>query len=189
MKRTAVYLLILLLFLTGCAAPKADVPANVMAEYRGQQVTEEILAQNIEVLQFLAQGQQPTETEMLEEILENMILLYEAERRGLAATEEEVQAGLDSAARAYEIPESKAALDEYFAEYGLSYDEYIERLRETLPRTIARQKLRDTLGQEYCEKHGLTFTKVNPPEAMTKAVEQTIARLVQSEKRYVTYYR
>ena len=93
MKRTVAYLLVLLLVLAGCAAPKADVPANVVAEYRGQQVTEEILTQNIETLQFLAQGQQPTEQEMLEEILENMILLYEAEHRGLSATEEEVQAG------------------------------------------------------------------------------------------------
>lgn len=117
-----------------------------------------------------------------------MILLYEAEHRGLGTTEEEIQGSLDNIAQAYEIPEGKEFMDAYFLEYDLTYDEYIELQKDYLPRVIARQKLRDTIGREYCEEHGLEFTKINPPKEMTDAVDAYIEKLVKSERKHVIYY-
>ena len=179
-----------ILCLCGCKTSDADVPENVVAEYRGEYITKEVVQQNIEMFTF-ASGSQvcPTEEDMLEEILTNTILFYEAERRGLTATEEEIQTMLDMTARAYEMPETKTQLEAYFEQYDWTYDEYIEVLKtEQLPRTIARQKLRYAVGQEYCEKHGLEFTNVNPPKEMTEAIDKYIEKLVNSEKKNVVYY-
>lgn len=43
---------------------------------------------------------------------------------------------------------------------------------------ILRQKLRDMLGQKYCEEHGLEFAKVNPPKQMTENVEADLNGLL-----------
>ena len=180
-----------ILCLCGCTTSDADVPENVIAEYRGEYITKEVIQQNVEMFTFASGGQVcPTEEEMLEEVLRNPILLHEAERLGLTATEEEIQSMLDMTARAYESPETKEQMEAYFIEYGLTYDEYIEILKtEQLPRTIARQKLRYAVGQEYCEKHGLEFTNVNPPKEMTEAIDKYIEKLIKSEKKNVVYYR
>lgn len=190
MKRMILYFTVILsVFLCSCASHNTDVPDNVVAEYRGEQITKEIIAQNIETIAFLSgDGEQRSEKEMLDEILENMILLYEAEHRGLGATEEEIQGSLDNIAQAYEIPEGKEFLDAYFLEYDLTYEEYIELQKDYLPRVIARQKLRDTIGREYCEDHGLEFSKINPPKEMTDAVDAYIEKLVKSERKHVIYY-
>ena len=90
----------------------------------------------------------------------------------------------------YDKKETKAQLEAYFKEYDWTYDEYIEILKtEQLPRTIARQKLRYAVGQEYCEKLGLEFTNVNPPKEMTEAIDKSIEKLIKSEKKNVVYYR
>ena len=53
---------------------------------------------------------------------------------------------------------------------------------------VLRQRLRDTLGQEYCQQHGLEFTKVNPPEQMTEYVEQYLDGLLQAHRSEIKYY-
>ena len=53
---------------------------------------------------------------------------------------------------------------------------------------MLRQRLRDTLGQEYCQQHGLEFTKVNPPEQMTKYVDQYLDNLLEAHRSEIKYY-
>lgn len=57
-----------------------------------------------------------------------------------------------------------------------------------MPRIILRQKLRDTLGQEYCEQHGLEFTKVNPPQEMLDYVDNHLNGLLDTYRADITYY-
>ena len=70
--------------------------------------------------------------------------------------------------------------------------EFAGRIRsygaEQLPRRMLRQRLRDTLGQEYCAQHGLEFTKVNPPEQMTKYVDQYLDNLLEAHRSEIKYY-
>lgn len=55
-------------------------------------------------------------------------------------------------------------------------------------RAIARQKLLDAFGQEYCEENGLTFTKVNPPAEMVEAREAYVDELMTKAAGEITYY-
>ena len=78
-------------------------------------------------------------------------------------------------------PELKTSL-------GITTEQYFDMVAEQLPRRMLRQRLRDTLGQEYCAQHGLEFTKVNPPEQMTKYVEQYLDNLLEAHRSEIKYY-
>lgn len=126
--------------------------------------------------------------DIVNRIVESMILVEEAERQGLAATEDEIEEMVDMARRSYEIPEGREMLDAYCEGAGISIEEYYELIREQAPRTIARQKLKDAFGKEYCEKHGLEFTKENPPEEMVKAENAYISELFEKHKDEIQYF-
>lgn len=53
---------------------------------------------------------------------------------------------------------------------------------------ILRQKLRDALGAEYCKEHGLSFTKVNPPEQMREYVQSYLDGLLDKYSAKITYF-
>ena len=53
---------------------------------------------------------------------------------------------------------------------------------------MLRQRLRDTLGEQYCEEHGLTFTKVNPPQEMMDYVNACLDGLLDTYAGEITYY-
>ena len=193
MGRKRILFILLVLFavgLCGCRSSDANVPDNVVAEYRGIQITKEVVQYNVDLYVFMSGGQvTPTEEEVLSQMLESTILLYESERLGLGATKEEIQAALDEAARMYENPYAKDQMDAYFQEYDLSLDTYLEMLKENqLPGTIARQKLRTAIGEEYCEKNGLRFENNSLPEEAQKAVDQYIEKLLKAERKHIKYY-
>ena len=85
-------------------------------------------------------------------------------------------------------PEGKEMMDQYCEEVNLTIDEYFKYLGEQAPRTIARQKLLDAVGKEYCEEHGLTFTKVNPPKEMIDARDAYVAELFAQAQGNIIYY-
>lgn len=125
---------------------------------------------------------------IVDSIIENMILMEEAERRGLAATDEEIEEMVKAAKITYDIPEGKKMLDQYCEGAGITIDEYFDILREQAPRTIARQKLKDEIGREYCREKGIEFTKNNPPVEMMEAIDQYIIKLFEENKQYIKYY-
>ena len=71
---------------------------------------------------------------------------------------------------------------------GITTEQYFDTVAEQLPRVMLRQRLRDTLGQEYCQQHRLEFTKVNPPEQMTEYVDQYLDGLLQAHRSEIKYY-
>ena len=85
-------------------------------------------------------------------------------------------------------PEGKEMMDQYCEEVNLTIDEYFKYLEEQAPRTIARQKLLDAVGKEYCEEHGLNFTKVNPPKEMIDARDAYVAELFSQAQGDIIYY-
>ena len=73
----------------------------------------------------------------------------------------------------------------------LFYADTLEDFQGTNPMTgralfCAARNL--ALLQEYCAQHGLEFTKVNPPEQMTKYVDQCLGNLLEAHRSEIKYY-
>lgn len=180
MRKLASFLLIILLLSAGCT------PSDpVLAEWADHEILQSYVENYKTTLGASGVTEFPSDYEITVELVENTILLDEAERLGLTATEEEIESMIQSSEEAYELPAGKEFLDSYCAAVGITVEEYFTLLREQLPKTIARQKLKDHIGRTYCEENGLEFTKMNPPQAMLDAVDQYIAELV--EQAGVTY--
>ncbi len=164
---------------------------TIVAKYNGEAITAATVAyqKNMNILRNdEAAAKNDTDIEIINNIIESMILYEEAVRQGFAATEEEVDALMQNAARAYEIPEGKEMLDAFCKGAGITIEEYFEIYREQLPRTIARQKLKDEIGRQYCEEHGLEFTKTNPPAEMVEAQRAYVADLFEKNKDKIEYF-
>ena len=129
-----------------------------------------------------------TDYEIINKIVESMILLEEAQRLGLSATEAEIEGMVSSAIKAYSLPQGKEMIDPFLEGAGITFEEYIVLLEEQAPRVIARQKLLDMVGRQYCEANGLEFTKLNPPEAMVAAQEDYVAKLFEKNKHKIEYF-
>lgn len=164
---------------------------DVLAKYNGTPIMADVVQYNKEVNR-LFRGEDSTEMdtdyEIINKIIASMILLEEANRRGLAATESEIEAMVDGAIRAYSLPSGKEMIDPFLEGAGITFEEYLTRLREQAPRVIARQKLMDAVGKEYCEKHNMEFTKMNPPAEMVAAQEAFQKELFEKNKHKIEYF-
>lgn len=162
-------------------------PEEVVAEYKGQPILASQLAQWRESYR-LTGAQSPSDPELLRQLVENMVLEEEAARRGLAATQSEIDDMVQSVKDSYELPEGKEILDSYCKNAGITLEQYFDQVREVAPSILARRKLETALGEEYCQEHGLEYTTVNPPKEMTEAVDQAIEELAQAHADEIQYY-
>lgn len=163
---------------------------GLLAEYHGEKVYQSDVEAYSDTARLLAgeDAELPTEQEILTELLQNMVLLEEAQRLGYAATQDEIDAMVEGAKQGYALPEGKALLDEYCEAAGMTMDEYFAKLEAQAPSTIARQKLLNAVGEEFCEENGLTFTKVNPSPELVQAKEDYVADLFAQARGEITYY-
>lgn len=162
-------------------------PQEVVAEYKGQPILASQLAQWRESYR-LTGAQPPSDQELLRQLVENLVLEEEAKRRGLAATEGEIDDMVQSVKDSYELPEGKEILDNYCKNAGITLEQYFDQVREVAPSILVRRKLETTLGKEYCQEHGLEYTTVNPPKELTEAVEQAIEKLIQAQADEIQYF-
>lgn len=162
-------------------------PEEVVAEYKGQPILASQLAQWRESYR-LTGAQPPSDQELLRQLVENLVLEEEAKRRGLAATQDEIDDMVQSVKDSYELPDGKEILDNYCQNAGITLEQYFDQVREVAPSILARRKLETALGQKYCQEHGLEYTTVNPPEELTEAVDQAIEELVQVHADEIQYY-
>ncbi len=165
--------------------------AGVVATYNGHEITATVVAyqKGLNSMRTPAEAARyQTDRDVIDRIAETYMVQEEAERRGLTASEEEIEEMVRNAQRAYELPEGKALLDSYCQGAGITIDEYYDLLREQAPATIARQKLKDAVGKEYCEAHGLTFTKSSPPQAMLDAQDAFFDDLFRQHKGEIQYF-
>lgn len=162
-------------------------PEEVVAEYKGQPILASQLAQWRESYR-LTGAQPPSDPELLRQLVENLVLEEEAKRRGLAATQDEIDDMVQSVKDSYELPEGKEILDNYCKNAGITLEQYFDQVREVAPSILARRKLETALGEEYCREHGLEYTTVNPPKELTEAVDQAMEELVQAHADEIQYY-
>lgn len=162
-------------------------PEEVVAEYKGQPILASQLAQWRESYR-LTGAQPPSDQELLHQLVENLVLEEEATRRGLAATQDEIDDMVQSVKDSYELPDGKEILDNYCKNAGITLEQYFDQVREVAPSILARRKLETALGEEYCREHGLEYTTVNPPKELTEAVEQAIEELIEAQAGEIQYY-
>lgn len=183
--------------LSGCSnpgqpnTPEPSAEPGLLAEYHGEKVYQadvERYQQNVDAISSGGAADLPTTEEALNEILRSMVLLEEAQRLGYEATQAEIDAMVENAELSYAIPEGKEMIDQYCQKVGITAEEYFALLEEQAPRNIARQKLLNAVGEAYCEEHGLTYTRVNPPAEMLEAREAYVADLLAKAQDEITYY-
>lgn len=162
-------------------------PEEVVAEYKGQPILASQLAQWRESYR-LTGAQPPSDQELLRQLVENLVLEEEATRRGLAATQGEIDDMVQSVKDSYELPDGKEILDNYCKNAGITLEQYFDQVREVAPSILARRKLETALGEEYCQEHGMEYTTVNPPQELTEAVDQAVDKLIQAQADEIHYY-
>lgn len=164
--------------------------SRLLAEFHGEKVYQADVEyyQNMNNLFSMEVGDTQTTQEILTEILQNMVLFHEAQRLGYAATQKEIDAMVENATLSYSMPEGKEMIEQYCEAANITVDAYFEYLEAQAPRVIARQKLLDAVGKDFCEENGLAFTKVNPPEEMVAAREAYIAELFAQAEDEIIYY-
>ena len=181
-KWIAVLLLLLSLGVSACGGEAP--PAGTAATYRG----EPILWSAVET-QKEAAGGDVSDREIIDRIITNVIMLEEAEKRGLTATEEEVETFLaETVYAAYEMPEGKEIIDSYCASTGLTYEEYVQSVREQAPKIIVKAKLEEAVAREYCDANGIEFDSMNPSQEVRDAVAAYKADLLERNRNQIHYY-
>lgn len=173
------------------ALEQRDKNPDIVAEFHGHEIDRSAVEYSRQMTAMLTEEEAKkynTDRDIIERIVENIALVEEAEKRGLAATEEEIEEMVNATKTAYEMPEGKEMLDEYCQGMGITIEEYYEIIREQAPRTIARQKLKDAVRREYCEEHGIEFTKINPPAELKEAEEKFINDLLKAARKDIKFY-
>lgn len=171
---------ILLLTLSSCGGAEE----NVAATFRG----EPIFRENVEAY-YVTAAEEVTDRDIVDHIVRKMILMEEAEARGVPVTEEDVEQFVkDTVYASYEMPEGKADIDEYCRSLGVTFEEYVEIVRDQCPLTIARAKVQESVAREYCEANGLTFDPMNPINELYQVLEDYEAGLWDENKKNIKYY-
>lgn len=163
---------------------------GIVATYHDQSITAATLEfhKHTRALLLDAPAEGYSDSQIIQMLLEDMMLVEEAESRGLAATNEEIEALVQEQRTNYEIPEVKAYLDEYCLGAEISIEDYFSYVEQIAPSYLSKQKLRNEIGRQYCEEHGLEFTNINPPQEMLDAIEAYIDELFEANKGDIVYY-
>ena len=183
--------LILAGLLTGCAektAAQDDDP--IIASYGETAIRQSLVDYEKQNLQALNGNREVTDREAAEQLLLNLAMLDEAAQLNLDVTQEEVDAAFAAQKHNYEsFDEVRQYIDDWCKQTGVTPEDYFSAVQEQLPRVILRQKLRGALGEAYCQTHGLSFTKVNPPAEMEAYVQNYLDSLLDKYCAKITYYR
>ena len=162
-------------------------PSNAIASYHGVIITRSQVEYQRK-LEELSSNVTKSDLQIANEMLQEAILLDEAERLGLGATAEEISTFMKSILTTYTYPDGKDMIDEYCAGAGITVEEYFSIVEDNVPAIIAQQKISDEIGRRYCQEHGLQFTKINPPQEMMDAIDAYIEELFESHKDEIVYY-
>lgn len=175
------------------AAERQSSPSDtVAATYKEEKVMMSVVdyqKRTQAALAGSASGETVSDREIVDDLLKNVILLEEAESRDLTPSPEEVEQYLqETVYAAYELPEGKEGIDAYCANAGITYEEYVDAQRAQAPKILAKWKLKEAIAKEYCQSHGLTYDRLNPPQEAQDAVEDYLSSLLDEHKGDIMYY-
>ena len=168
---------------------KDNIP--VVAKYDGQEIFANVVEYQRKLNEFSDEEtaqKYDTDIKIVNAIIEQMMLVEEAKRLGYTVTQEDIEAMVDSAKRAYSFPDGKEKVDEYCAGAGITLDEYYDLLRKDYPDTIMKNRLLNSVMKEYCEKNGIEYTQFNLPEEVLAAKQEFIDDLFQRNQHKIEYF-
>ena len=139
MKKILIFLLAALCL---AACGKAEAPPEGAAARVGE---EYIYAETIESDRLL--GVTGSDREIAEGKVLNMLMLLEAEDKGLAATEEEIAEFMASQEKAWQMAGVEEQLVAMYEPLGIDFEGYKAMVAEGADGTVTRQKLRDFYGR------------------------------------------
>lgn len=126
-------LCLLLLFLTACQKQTSDDP--VVATYKDTQILQSEVAYEKENQINVTGDKTVSDADALDQILLNLIMLDEAEQRGLSVTQEEVDAEMAGQRKNYEeYEEVRSYIEEWCTKMGITTEQYFDMVAEQLPR-------------------------------------------------------
>ena len=158
-----------------------------VASYNGLFLTREILEHNRRMREMVG-GNPLTDLELINLIFENRMLLEEAQRQGIVVTQEDIGAYMDSLERGYALPEGKEQVDAWLQAMNMTLEEYYAQHRKQAPDVIMRNRLKDSIMKQYCEKNGREFRKDKVTQDMIDAREAYIKNLFERNKHKIKYY-
>lgn len=161
---------------------------NIAAKYKDKTVswTEVEYARNTASLR--GESDESTDKAIVDRLIRGKILVEMAEERGVAATEEEIEAMIENTRLAYELPEGKTMIDEYCRGLEMSFAEYLELLRSQAYESISMQKMRDRLAQDICEEYQVEYSKDRLPEKVQKELERVLNSLTEEHRDDIEYF-
>jgi hypothetical protein len=158
-----------------------------VASYNGLLLTREILEHNRRAQEMVG-GNPLTDLELINLIFENRMLLEEAQRQGIVVTQEDIDAYMDSLERGYALPEGKEQVDAWLQAMNMTLEEYYAQHRKQAPDVIMRNRLKDSIMKQYCEKNGREFRKDKVTQDMIDARDAYIKNLFERNKHKIKYY-
>ena len=190
---SAFLILMLLSLLTACGGPKEPPVTEdgdlILARYRDEVITQSEVDFRRAYMEWSEDDM--SDREITEHLLRPRIYGLEAEARGFTATEEEIETFLDETIYAsYDIEEGKAQIDEYLAAEGISFEEYVERVRETAPDVILIAKLEESIAADYAREHDIELEDpmFNVPNEVKDAVNAEMDNILKKAQKEITYY-
>lgn len=177
--------------LNGTLAQNTKNEAQILAIYKDHKITKEVVDYQRDMYVLVNQeagAQNYTDKEIIDRLIKGILWEEEATRLGFNATQEEIDAMVESAEQSYLIPEGKQMMDEYLQGAELTLEEYLNVLREQAPRTIARQNMKNEISRQYCEENGLNYTGTNTTPEMLEAQDAYIEEVFASRKDEIVYY-
>lgn len=129
--------------------------------------------------------------EIAERLIGGQLALEEAERQGLAATDQEIQEYMQSLRENYEtIPEVKAQIDEFCASAGQTLEEYFQTVEEQAYATLTLNRFKGAFYEKWGAEH--ENEPIDDPEArqeaMLEAYDAYIATLMEQHKDEIEFY-
>lgn len=160
---------------------------NVVATYGDHQVTQKEIDYHKAINSEVSQNE--SDRDITNKIIAGYILLEEAEREGLAATDAEIDEMVAMTKEAYNTPEGKTMIDEYCNSAGITVDEYFDIIGEQAYDTITRQKLRNKFDEKYCEEYEIQYGNFSEETyaEITKAYNEYRDSLLESHKCEIAY--
>ena len=164
---------------------------GVLASYHGTNITRNMVdyQRNMNILRDEETAQEyTTDRQIVDNLIKEKILLEEAQRLGLTATQEQIDKMVDDVWLSYSIPEGKEMIDAYLEGAGMAFEEYVQLIEQLAPAIIAKQNVRAWVAKQYCDENGLEYPMVNPPREMLQAQDDYVENLLREKKSEVVYY-
>lgn len=171
---------------------------TVVAEYSGFKVTQAMIDTQRSAAglagddtQSDANMKDDSDKAIIDRLITGQMLTDEAEARGVAATQEEMDENLATLKGAYEqYDDVKKMIDDYCKGAGISIDEYWKQVYDQSYGRISRTNLKIALCKEYCSELGYTgdYEDKMQTEEFENRYNEYRANLMSSHSADIQYY-